>query len=70
MQERWIDKFERPRLRALGTLKRRAEEAMTRWEHRRADGSGIADVVGTVVGSDRPTGSPLPQTPWLVPGDH
>jgi DNA-binding transcriptional ArsR family regulator len=26
MQERWIDKFERPRLRALSTLKRRAEE--------------------------------------------
>ncbi|MFF4394862.1 ArsR/SmtB family transcription factor [Streptomyces sp. NPDC001480] len=29
IQERWIDKFERPRLRALGDLKRRAEEAMT-----------------------------------------
>ncbi|MGQ0774318.1 MAG: ArsR/SmtB family transcription factor [Pseudonocardiales bacterium] len=29
IQERWIDKFERPRLRALSTLKRRAEEAMT-----------------------------------------
>jgi uncharacterized protein YndB with AHSA1/START domain/DNA-binding transcriptional ArsR family regulator len=28
MQERWIDKFERPRLRALGDLKRRAEDAM------------------------------------------
>ena len=181
MQERWIDKFERPRLRALGALKRRAEEAMTdkptfvyvtyiastpekvwdaltdadltaaywghsnvsdwqpgsRWEHVRTDGSGIADVVGTVVESDRPTrlvttwtspenegqedaysrvtydirrhedivrltvthedladagelsdvsggwpavlsnlksvletGSPLPQAPWLVPGDH
>src|SRR5438270_11147661 len=28
MQERWIDKFERPRLRALSALKRRAEEAM------------------------------------------
>ena len=27
IQERWIDKFERPRLRALSTLKRRAEEA-------------------------------------------
>jgi DNA-binding transcriptional ArsR family regulator len=26
IQERWIDKFERPRLRALSTLKRRAEE--------------------------------------------
>src|SRR3954454_16943868 len=29
IQERWIDKFERPRLRALGALKRRAEDAMT-----------------------------------------
>jgi uncharacterized protein YndB with AHSA1/START domain len=30
VQERWIDKFERPRLRALSALKRRAEEdAMT-----------------------------------------
>jgi uncharacterized protein YndB with AHSA1/START domain/DNA-binding transcriptional ArsR family regulator len=29
IQERWIDKFERPRLRALSALKRRAEEAMT-----------------------------------------
>jgi uncharacterized protein YndB with AHSA1/START domain len=29
IQERWIDKFERPRLRALSTLKRRAEERMT-----------------------------------------
>ncbi|MFI1728312.1 ArsR/SmtB family transcription factor [Streptomyces acidicola] len=29
IQERWIDKFERPRLRALGAVKRRAEEAMT-----------------------------------------
>ncbi len=28
IQERWIDKFERPRLRALSALKRRAEEAM------------------------------------------
>lgn len=28
IQDRWIDKFERPRLRALSTLKRRAEEAM------------------------------------------
>jgi uncharacterized protein YndB with AHSA1/START domain/DNA-binding transcriptional ArsR family regulator len=26
IQERWIDKFERPRLRALSTVKRRAEE--------------------------------------------
>lgn len=29
IQERWIDKFERPRLRALSTVKRRAEEDMT-----------------------------------------
>src|SRR4029450_4283494 len=28
IQERWIDNFERPRLRALSTMKRRAEEAM------------------------------------------
>lgn len=29
IQERWIDKFERPRLRALSALKRQAEEDMT-----------------------------------------
>jgi uncharacterized protein YndB with AHSA1/START domain/DNA-binding transcriptional ArsR family regulator len=94
---RWIDKFEHPRLEALRTLKRRAEEedmtdksdkpnfayvtyiestpekvwhALTdadlsaaywghanisewqtgsRWEHRRTDGSGIGDIVGTVL---------------------
>jgi len=28
MQERWIDKFERPRLRALRAVKKRAEETM------------------------------------------
>jgi uncharacterized protein YndB with AHSA1/START domain/DNA-binding transcriptional ArsR family regulator len=94
IQERWIDKFERPRLRALSALKRRAEEAEmadkptyvyvtyihstpeqvwhaltdadlsgeywghsnvsdwrpgSSWEHRRTDGSDIADVVGTVL---------------------
>jgi uncharacterized protein YndB with AHSA1/START domain/DNA-binding transcriptional ArsR family regulator len=94
IQERWIDKFERPRLRVLGELKQRAEEddvagkptyvyvtyihstpervwhALTdadltarywghanvsdwapgsTWEHRRTDGSGIADVAGTVL---------------------
>lgn len=94
IQERWIDKFERPRLRALSALKHQAEEvemddkptyvyvtyihstaervweALTDadlsaeywghsnvsdwepgspWEHRRTDGSGIADVVGTVL---------------------
>ncbi len=97
--ERWIGKFERPRLRALATLRRRAEEhdmaarpafvyvtyiratpqavwhALTdadltgeywghsnvsdwqpgsRWEHRRTDGSGIADVTGTVVAAEPP----------------
>ena len=99
IQERWIEKFERPRLRALSTIKRRAEEnAMTgrpsyvyvtyiesspervwealtdpgltgqywghsnvsdwepgsAWEHRRVDGSGIADVVGVVLESVPP----------------
>jgi uncharacterized protein YndB with AHSA1/START domain/DNA-binding transcriptional ArsR family regulator len=29
MQQRWIDKFERPRLRVLGTVKERAETAMS-----------------------------------------
>ncbi|MGW2051580.1 ArsR/SmtB family transcription factor [Streptomyces sp. NPDC001858] len=29
IQERWIDKFERPRLRVLSDVRRRAEEAMT-----------------------------------------
>jgi uncharacterized protein YndB with AHSA1/START domain/DNA-binding transcriptional ArsR family regulator len=92
--ERWISKFERPRLRELSTIKQRAEEhavtgkptfvyvtyiestqekvwqALTDadltgaywghsnmsdwqsgspWEHVRTDGSGIADVVGTVI---------------------
>ncbi|MDT0448581.1 ArsR/SmtB family transcription factor [Streptomyces hesseae] len=93
IQERWIDKFERPHLRALSALKQKAEHAMSTkpqfvyttyieatpdkvwealtdpemtaaywghsnisdwqpgsaWEHRRTDGSGIADVVGTAV---------------------
>jgi uncharacterized protein YndB with AHSA1/START domain/DNA-binding transcriptional ArsR family regulator len=94
MEERWIEKFERPRLRALSRVKRLAEEAdMTdtphfvyvtyihstpektwhaltdaeltadywghhnisdwqvgsQWEHRRIDGSGITDVIGTVL---------------------
>lgn len=110
IQERWIDKFERPRLRALGAIKRRAEDAMTdkptcvyvtyirstpervwealtdadltasywghsnvsdwrvgsSWEHRRTDGSGIADVVGTVVESVAPTRL---VTTWAEPGD-
>ncbi|MHC3469944.1 ArsR/SmtB family transcription factor [Streptomyces sp. 7R007] len=111
IQERWIDKFERPRLSALGAVKRRAEEAMTdkpafvyvtcirstpekvwealtdadltasywghgnvsdgrrgsRWEHVRTDGSGIADVVGTVVESE-----PFTRlvTTWVDPRDE
>ncbi|MGH9135193.1 MAG: ArsR/SmtB family transcription factor [Ilumatobacteraceae bacterium] len=111
IQERWIDKFERPRLRALSAVKRQAEEvAMTdrptfvyvtyiestpeavwhaltdadltaaywghsnvsdwqvgsRWKHQRIDGSGIADVVGTVVESSPP--KRLVST-WALPGD-
>jgi DNA-binding transcriptional ArsR family regulator len=102
IQERWIDKFERPRLRALGNLKRRAERHMSdrptfvyvtyiqstaeqvwqaltdadmtaeywghsnvsdwqagsTWEHRRTDGSGVADVVGTVEESTPPRRGP------------
>jgi uncharacterized protein YndB with AHSA1/START domain/DNA-binding transcriptional ArsR family regulator len=98
IQERWIDKFERPRLKVLSAIKRRAEEDMTdkpefvyvtyiestpekvwhaltdadltaeywghrnvsdwqtgsAWEHRRLDGSGKADVVGTVLESFPP----------------
>ncbi|MDQ1042942.1 metalloregulator ArsR/SmtB family transcription factor [Streptomyces sp. V4I2] len=111
MQERWIDKFERPRLSALGAVKRRAEEAMTdkptyvyvtyiestpekvwdaltdadltaaywghsnvsdwrtgsRWQHVRTDDSGIADVVGTVVESERPTRL---VTTWASPDEE
>jgi uncharacterized protein YndB with AHSA1/START domain/DNA-binding transcriptional ArsR family regulator len=112
MQDRWIDKFERPRLQVLTELKQRAEEAMTEkpafvyvtyiestpervwealtdpdmtaeywghrnvsdwragceWEHQRLDGSGTADVVGTVVESVPParlvfTWSPPPGPP-------
>jgi uncharacterized protein YndB with AHSA1/START domain/DNA-binding transcriptional ArsR family regulator len=100
IQDRWIGKFERPRLRALSAVRRAAEEqhmpdkptfvyvtyihstpqavwhALTdaeltadywghsnvsdwqpgsRWEHLRTDGSGIADVIGTVVDSSPPT---------------
>jgi uncharacterized protein YndB with AHSA1/START domain/DNA-binding transcriptional ArsR family regulator len=99
MQDRWIAKFERPRLRALSAIRRQAEEttmtdrpsyvyvtyiestpervwdaltsadltaqywghanvsdwqAGSRWEHRRVDGSGVADVIGTVLAADRP----------------
>jgi uncharacterized protein YndB with AHSA1/START domain len=101
--ERWIEKFERPRLRALSAVKHQAEhraeedtmpdrpsfvyvtyiesspervwEALTdagltaqywghsnvsdwqpgsHWEHQRTDGSGIADVAGTVLESVPP----------------
>ena len=99
IQERWIDRFERPRMRALSAIKRQAEEttmadrpdyvyvtyiessaervweALTDadltaqywghsnvsdwqvgsgWEHRRIDGSGVADVVGSVLESEPP----------------
>lgn len=104
IQQRWIDKFEQPRLHALSELKRRAEAAPTQgdvvsdkpsfvyvtyirstpervwqaltdpdltarywghrnvsdwqagstWEHQRTDGSGIADVTGTVLETDPP----------------
>jgi uncharacterized protein YndB with AHSA1/START domain/DNA-binding transcriptional ArsR family regulator len=99
IQERWIGKFEAPRLRALSEIRHRAEEtAMTGrpgyvyvtyiesspervwealtdprltaefwghsnvsdwqagspWEHLRTDGSGIADVAGTVLESAPP----------------
>ncbi len=111
IQERWIDKFERPRLRALSDLKRRAEDEMndrpsfvyttyidatpdkvwhaltdadltaaywghanvsdwqpgSRWEHRRTDGSGLADVVGTVLESEPPRRL---VTSWSDPGDE
>src|SRR5215831_142785 len=97
--ERWISKFERPRLSALSDIKQRAEgqdmtgkptfvyvtyiestpekvwhaltdadltaaywghsnvsdwQAGSRWEHVRADGSGIADVAGTVLEAEPP----------------
>ncbi|HEY4022385.1 MAG TPA: metalloregulator ArsR/SmtB family transcription factor [Pseudonocardiaceae bacterium] len=92
IQERWIDKFERPMLRALSAIKKEAELTMSdkpshvyvtyiqstpeqvwhaltdaelsgrywghanisdwqvgsSWEHRRVDGSGIADALGVI----------------------
>jgi uncharacterized protein YndB with AHSA1/START domain/DNA-binding transcriptional ArsR family regulator len=99
IQDRWIDKFDRPRLNALAAIRSRAEEhdmeqrptfvyvtyiratpeqvwhaltdadltaeywghsnvsdwqAGSRWEHRRTDGSGIADVIGTVLEAQPP----------------
>jgi uncharacterized protein YndB with AHSA1/START domain/DNA-binding transcriptional ArsR family regulator len=109
IEERWIDKFERPRLRALRAVRRQAEEAMadkpafvyvvyiqstpervwqaltdpeltaqywghsnvsdwqvgSGWEHQRVDGSGIADVIGTVIESSPPTRL---VTTWAAPG--
>ena len=102
IQQRWIGKFERPRLEALAAIKRRAEQgdspmtsrpdyvyvtyieatpervwhALTDadltgaywghsnvsdwqpgsgWKHVRVDGSGIADVVGTVLEATPPS---------------
>jgi uncharacterized protein YndB with AHSA1/START domain/DNA-binding transcriptional ArsR family regulator len=99
IQERWIEKFEGSRLRALSSIKHRAEEgamaerpsyvyvtyiesspervwhaltdpdltgaywghsnisdwkAGSAWEHRRVDGSGIADALGTVLEATPP----------------
>jgi uncharacterized protein YndB with AHSA1/START domain len=99
ISERWIERFERPRLRTLSAIRQQAEEdtmadrpsfvyvtyiesspervwaaltdadltaeywghanvsdwqAGSAWEHRRVDGSGIADVVGTVLESTPP----------------
>lgn len=108
IQDRWIHKFEQPRLQALSAITRRAEDAMTEkptfvyvtyiestpekvwqaltdadltaeywghrnvsdwqvgssWEHQRTDGSGIADVVGTVAESRPPTRL---VTTWAAP---
>ncbi|MEV0676976.1 metalloregulator ArsR/SmtB family transcription factor [Actinosynnema sp. NPDC050436] len=96
IQERWIERFEQPRLRVLSTIKRQAENSMkpefvyvtyirstpsavwealtdadltaaywghanvsdwqqgSTWQHRRTDGSGVADIVGEVVTSEPP----------------
>lgn len=110
IQDRWIEKFERPRLRALREIKRRSEHDVTTrpthvyvtyiestaeqvwhaltdadltarywghsnvsdwqvgspWEHRRTDGSGTVDVVGTVQESDPPRRL---VTTWSDPAD-
>ncbi|MFF0739484.1 ArsR/SmtB family transcription factor [Streptomyces sp. NPDC004111] len=116
IQERWIGRFEEPRLRGLSALKQKAESAMSTsstpspkpafvytlyieatpekvwecltdaeasatywghqnvsdwqpgspWEHRRVDGSGIADVVGVVVEAEPPRRL---VTTWAAPGD-
>jgi uncharacterized protein YndB with AHSA1/START domain/DNA-binding transcriptional ArsR family regulator len=109
VSERWIDRFERPRLQVLSGIKHRAEEEMSdrpafvyvtyiestpervwealtdadltgtywghrnvsdwqpgsRWEHQRTDGSGVADVVGSVLESE--PGRRLVST-WALPG--
>ncbi len=119
MHDRWIERFERPRLRALRAVKHRAEEDLmerpnyvyvtyiesspervwaaltdaevtaefwghsnvsdwqvgSQWEHRRVDGSGVADVTGRVLESDPPrrlritfdaSGEPAPYGPSTV----
>ncbi|WP_433266890.1 ArsR/SmtB family transcription factor [Actinosynnema sp. CS-041913] len=108
IQERWIGRFDQPRLRALSAIKRQAEAAMkpefvyvtyinstpekvwealtdadltaaywghhnvsdwqvgSSWAHRRADGSGIDDVVGEVLESDPPHRL---VTTWKDPAD-
>jgi uncharacterized protein YndB with AHSA1/START domain/DNA-binding transcriptional ArsR family regulator len=111
IQERWIVRFERPRVRALSAIRRRAEEpdmadkptfvyvtyiqasaekvwhaltdadltaaywghsnvstwqAGSPWEHQRTDGSGIADVVGTVLEAEPPNRLVLT---FAAPGD-
>ena len=112
IQQRWIERFELPRLDTLSAVKRRAEEAAmptfvyvtyihstadavwhaltdtdltaeywghgnvsdwrvgSRWEHRRTDGSGIADVVGTVEVADRPNKLVLTFAGPKAPSDH
>lgn len=111
IQERWIGRFEVPRLRTLSAVKQRAEEAMAEkpafvyttyiestpervwqaltdadltarywghsnvsdwrvgstWEHQRTDGTGIADVIGTVVEVDEPRRL---VTTWADPADE
>lgn len=110
IRARWINKFEAPRLGAIGAVKKLAEDAMTdkpsfvyvtyiastpekvwdaltdadvtaqywghrnvsdwqpgsTWEHQRLDGSGIADVVGTVEESMPPSRL---VTTWADPED-
>lgn len=67
IQERWIAKFEHPRLRMLSSINLSEWQAGSRWEHRRTDGSGIADVVGTVLESTPPRR--LVST-WTLPGSE